>query len=235
MNEANNLKTELLSLFELIQKIRQEIASINAPHDHFNETKEQLNAIVASTAIATNEILDNAEKIGEVAEQLKESSANPDLINQLNDYTCNILISCSFQDISGQRISKVMKSLNHIESKINALVNIWGKDNIAQKKVESVEEIDEYKKFLNGPALPGQGLGQSDADAIIENYKTQKASIESNIEETKAAEVMEINPNSELVTEDANNLLNNEEKQSEDEKKEEGPALDQNAIDALFG
>ncbi len=167
--EEHELKKELRGLFEMIQKIRREIASIKSPQDHFTDMTDQLDAIVGSTAIATNEILENVEAISDVSFALKKEVAaeHGDKLDDIINRTGNIIVSCSFQDLTGQRVSKVIKALQYIEDRINTLIAMWGQDKIFGEKVETATETDEYQKYLNGPALPGQGLGQSQADELF--------------------------------------------------------------------
>ena len=50
------------------------------------------------------------------------------------DATTRIYEACSFQDITGQRITKVVKALHGIEEKVDAFVAAFG------------DEIEKYKK-----------------------------------------------------------------------------------------
>ena len=61
----------------------------------------------------------------------------PDKVPELTGAT---LESCSFQDITGQRISKVVKSL-HIEERVNSLINMWGSDTLAEADLDEEPEI----------------------------------------------------------------------------------------------
>ncbi len=43
----------------------------------------------------------------------------------------------SFQDIAGQRVSKVVKSVSYVEERIDALIGIWGKDELERRSTSS--------------------------------------------------------------------------------------------------
>lgn len=169
------LKRELLGLFEYIQKIRKEIASIRRPghpdKDHFSKMSDELDAIVSATASATDTILETVEEMEDLIEKVRPMVANPEgraLLDTFPDKTGKIFEACAFQDITGQRISKVVASLQFVEERVNALISIWGKNQIASEAPEDNEQpIDEYKRYLNGPQLAGQGVSQADVDAMF--------------------------------------------------------------------
>lgn len=221
--EDYNLRKELYDLFKLIQRIRQEIASIKSPQDHFSDMTDQLDAIVGSTAIATNEIMENVEKINDLAFELKknEVAGQSPLLDEIVERVGNVIVACSFQDITGQRVSKIVKAIRYIETRVNTLVSMWGEDQIAHEKVTGHEETDEYKKYLHGPALPGQGLDQAAADSLLQNSGGAANNVQpAAVEKAKPpAKKKEATP-------------------AVEEPVAEEPAsepLDQSSIDALFG
>ena len=159
--ETEVLKSELVGLFKHIQKIRLEIAMIKSPkNDHFSSMTDELDSIVEATSTATEEIMSNVEKINDIAFSLTDKladQADKDSVNTIIDCVTNVIVACSFQDITGQRIQKIVKAVKYIEGHINSLIGMWGKDVINEQKLVKHEETDEYKKYLNGPQLKGQG------------------------------------------------------------------------------
>ena len=69
--------------------------------------------------------------------------------------------ACTFQDIAGQRIAKVIKTLKMIDAKITGLIN-----NAMPGEVRE-ESPEEGQGLLNGPALHN-GLSQDDIDRLLE-------------------------------------------------------------------
>lgn len=170
------LRRELLGLFDRIQTIRREIASIRKPgddRDRFATMSDELDAIVTATEGATNSIMENAEAIDEVIMAVRPTVTDPDAAARLDaipDHIGGIFEACSFQDITGQRITKVVKTLQYIEKRVNALISVWGAAELST--VEPRDENDamppnDDRRFLNGPQLDGQGVSQSDVDAIM--------------------------------------------------------------------
>jgi chemotaxis regulatin CheY-phosphate phosphatase CheZ len=180
------LKRELQGLFNHIQKIRSEIASIHIPDDPFSNMSDQLEAIVKATESATHDIMQNVEEIEGFSLKLREvSPENTDLCENIEFNVANAIVACSFQDLTGQRVTKVVKLLKHIEHQINVLISMWGEDAIEKEKKSENIEPDEYKKYLNGPQLEGLGLEQTEIDKLISG-QASKEEVEK-IEEEKLA------------------------------------------------
>ena len=131
------LKCELLGLFEHIQKIRREIAAIRRPgenQDRFDQMSDELDAIVEHTETATNTIMENVEAISDLVATVCAKTDDTEIVGVLvkaNEHAGEIFTACSFQDITGQRITKVVRSLKFVEERVNALIGMWGRDAVA--------------------------------------------------------------------------------------------------------
>jgi len=166
------LKKELVGLFGHLQKIRKELAALHPPGapDHFGSMSEQLDAIIDATEGATNTIMESVEAIDNSmveARALTEDTPLNGLFDAVTDRVNAVFEACSFQDITGQRISKVVNSLKFVEERVNAIILTWGRDELEQVVVEIKEEQDEYKRFLHGPQLPGEGVDQKAVDQLL--------------------------------------------------------------------
>ena len=94
---------------------------------------DQLDAIVGPTKEATNTIMEAMENNDEILTRLREGITDADHLAGLDRIAANgaaVFEACSFQDITGQRVSKVVKSVSYVEQRINALIEIWGKDEL---------------------------------------------------------------------------------------------------------
>lgn len=162
-SEADLLKQELYGLFKYLKRVREEIAAINRPADedhHFDSMSDQLDAIVQATEEATNTIMECMEKNDDIIIELKKSITDPnqvEMLDQISNNGADVFEACSFQDITGQRVTKVVKSVTYVEDRVNALINVWGKDEIDKIEVKG-EEKTEDEKLLRGPALEGEGI-----------------------------------------------------------------------------
>ena len=154
-----------------IQKAKQDIAVLSPgeiQEKHIPSATDELDAIVTATEHATGEILDSAEKIEAVFEDVDDK-----IRAKLNEAVTNIYEACSFQDITGQRISKVVSTLKEIEEKVQGLVSTFGS---SLPSVEAKENGGDQKKqedgrdLLNGPQLPGTGKSQEEVDALLNDF-----------------------------------------------------------------
>ncbi len=169
------LKRELVGMFGHIQRIRRELASIRTPghedDDHFAKMSDQLDAIVEATEDATNSIMSNAEEIEDMVGKVKARVADPEahaLLDQVSDRVNAMFEACSFQDLTGQRVTKVVRSLKFVEERVNTLIRMWGKEELA-KVVVDIQETDPDKALLNGPQRKGQAVTQDFVDEMFSN------------------------------------------------------------------
>ncbi len=110
-----SLLQEVEELARTIASAKTEIAALRVDditgHDIPFATDE-LDAIVGHTAQATNAILESCETLDEVS-----ATVVGDAAAKLQDATTRIYEACSFQDITGQRITKIVATLKTIEGK----------------------------------------------------------------------------------------------------------------------
>ena len=160
---------ELDDLAQYIQNAKSEIASL-APdqitHEHLPAAAGQLDAIVAATEEATSVILDAVEAIGAAASQLKDKG------KPINDQVIRIFEACSFQDITGQRINKVVTTLKHIEDRLDRLVRVFGDEMLRVHRSAADRDTNEPVTpdgvTLEGPTLKSEGSNrQAEIDALL--------------------------------------------------------------------
>ncbi len=175
------LKRELLGLFGHLQKIRRELAALSDPTepDHFMTMSEQLDAIIDATETATNTIMENCEGISAQVDECRPKTDDADVLgayDAVNDKVNNIFEACAFQDITGQRVTKVVNSLKFVEARVNAIILAWGQDELSRVVDEFKEKVaeDPDKKLLHGPQLPGQGVDQTEVDKILAQNEIDK-------------------------------------------------------------
>jgi len=124
----------------------------------------ELNAITQDTEGATNAILSSAEAI------LGMDASTPGLKDKVDDEIMKIFEACSFQDLTGQRVSKIVKVLSQIEERISRLADSIGdgeRTASARKDELSIEEKRRRDLLLNGPAIGGPETHQSEIDDMF--------------------------------------------------------------------
>ena len=112
-----SLLQEVEELARTIASAKTEIAALRVDditgHDIPFATDE-LDAIVGHTAQATNAILESCETLDEVT-----ATVVGDAAAKLQDATTRIYEACSFQDITGQRITKIVATLKTIRGRLH--------------------------------------------------------------------------------------------------------------------
>jgi chemotaxis protein CheZ len=179
-----SLKKELVSLFGHLQKIRRELAVFSPGGDnpdHFATMAEQLDAIIDATESATNDIMEQCEGIEAVMEESRSQPPTPEMTescNKVSDRVNRIFEACAFQDITGQRVTKVINTLKFIEERINAVILAWGEDEllkvVEEMKQDMSDTTDPDKALLNGPQLKGKGVDQAEVDRLLAQAEIDK-------------------------------------------------------------
>ena len=86
---------------------------------------------------------------------------------KLQQITTKIYEVPNFQDITGQRITKVVKALGQIESTVIAMLKAVGHD-VEASVLSQPREIRSDEDLMNGPQLPEQAVTQDDIDALFD-------------------------------------------------------------------
>ncbi|MEM8839989.1 MAG: protein phosphatase CheZ [Pseudomonadota bacterium] len=172
IQEALKLKRELDLIYEAITETKKEIASLS--HVGFEtgaRPVDELDAVVKGTEQATNQILGAIELIEENANSLADTLTGDAglLANKMQDEILRVYEACNFQDITGQRITKVVNVLRFISDRTEKMIDIWGgMDSFDDVPFENHKETEGDKALLNGPALDNQeSSSQDDIDALF--------------------------------------------------------------------
>ncbi len=160
--EIDNLRLSFLQeiscLAETVSAARAEISNLKGDNEFGNpipEATDELDAIVEHTAVATETILDACEHLDQFASSLPDNQSA-----RVQDETIRIYEACSFQDITGQRISKVVSALKLIETRIEAITGRFGVTSVARG-------VEESGSLLNGPQSPEVAISQDEIDKLL--------------------------------------------------------------------
>jgi chemotaxis protein CheZ len=161
------LLAELEGLGRTIARAKAEIAALSVDDitgAHIPSATDELDAIVGHTAQATNEILDCCEVLERLQADVPEAAATA-----LQGAVTRIYEACSFQDITGQRIGKVVNALKAIESRVEAAVaNASGR--ATPPPPAEADPVTEGRALANGPQLPGGGTSQAEIDRLLASF-----------------------------------------------------------------
>ena len=172
--ESRAARVEIAQMVRMIGQAKMEIAAIRHPKaddDRMQAATSELDAIVLATETSTQDILGAVEQIEQLVRRM--SGLHPDdhdlgtLSEEVAEEIIKIFEACNFQDITGQRITKVVRTIRYIEERILAIIGIWGIDAFAELPVPEATQSEE-QSLMNGPQLPSQGISQDDINALFD-------------------------------------------------------------------
>jgi chemotaxis protein CheZ len=158
--EAQAYKHELDLIYAAVKSTREEMdafaaAALSARHTV--RAGRELTAIVDGTEQATQSILQAAEDIDQIAGTLSamlKGGHHQGLARDIQDRVVQIFEACNFQDLTGQRVAKVMATLRFVEDHVVRLIEIWQTiDRFAPIVLDEARES--AGGSLRGPKLPG--------------------------------------------------------------------------------
>jgi chemotaxis protein CheZ len=163
---------EMREIADYITAMKHEIASLQAndiKNSHIPAAGQELDAIVKATEAATNTIMECAETV------MAADPSDPQAYKALVDEKMLLVFeACSFQDITGQRVAKVVETLQHIEARVTRFAEAVRVHEIAGPLTAEEAQRAERKRrlLLNGPQI--EGIRQADVDALLSD-KADKA------------------------------------------------------------
>ena len=158
---------ELREIAGYIESMRTEIGALQVndlKNTRIPSAGEELGAIVKATENATNTIMECAEAL--MGADASDAAAYKALVDEK---MMIIFEACSFQDITGQRIAKVVETLQHIEQRVARFADVMNAKDLDGFLNENERARNERKQklLLNGPQLAGEGVDQSDVDKMF--------------------------------------------------------------------
>ena len=177
ITQCEKLKVELDLIHDAINRTKREIAVLHGKSfngDEMSKVTGELGAVVGGTEEATQQILEAAEAIDQASTALTKVNS-PDqqklLSEEIQERVVSIFEACNFQDLTGQRIGKVMTTMKFIENHITVMMDIWGGvDAIRAHAPPIIDDREGDAKLLNGPKAEGDvgHASQNDIDALFD-------------------------------------------------------------------
>lgn len=169
--EAGRLSSELNLIAGAIRGSKNGAGEAGGvPHDAETSDKamprvaHELNAVVQGTERATQKILAAAEEIDVASNNLSaalDGRIEQGLAQDIQDHVIKIFEACNFQDLIGQRVAKVLATLNFVEDHIGRVLE--------EIKTASASRHRSGAHALHGPRLDGDPghASQDDVDAMF--------------------------------------------------------------------
>lgn len=159
------LRDGIATLARIMEEARRDLAALQANDMRLRDlpgATDELSAVVAATEDATHSILDAVEGIETIAGEL--AAAQGDAIR--NNVT-RIYEACNFQDITGQRIAKVVGVLKDVDKTVLGLMEAFGIVLDAKAAPSAAPAKTGEAALLNGPQMAGVAHDQAAIDALF--------------------------------------------------------------------
>ena len=167
-SEIQVIVRELAIVADYIGHIKKEIAALKPnelSRDRIPSANDDLGNVIQATASATHTIMAAAEEILGAG-----GLSDKDYRDLVETRVLAIFEACSFQDITGQRIAKVLEALGQLERRLSRFakaVNVRDSAEVPDPE-EALRQARREVLMLNGPPKEGQGIAQNDIDAMFD-------------------------------------------------------------------
>ena len=164
LRDSDAVIAELIEIADYITHMREEIAALRAnemSRDRIPMAHEELDSVVTATAGATNTIM-------EAAEAMIGLPDGPGYRDAVEERINTIFEACAFQDITGQRIAKVVEALRLFEQRLARFVGaVRARDAASTDPAERARRARAESLLLNGPQAVDETPSQDDIDALF--------------------------------------------------------------------
>lgn len=172
-----SLKIDMTEIENAIAGTKKELAALKVGNNigGVEVAALELETVVAQTEAAANDILAAAESVETMAGAIQSETsleAAKSLAGEIAEKVTVIYMACNFQDLSGQRVRRVVDTLNFVESRIHKMIDAWGGLQALHELIEAEIQTQEEERetegaaaLLTGPA-PVNAEDHVDQDAI---------------------------------------------------------------------
>jgi len=159
---------ELAGVADYIGHIKNEISALKPnelSRDRIPSANDELGNVIQATASATHTIMQAAEEIlgaGALSEK--------DYRGLVETKVLAIFEACSFQDITGQRLARVLEMLGQLEKRLDRFATAVNARDSADgpDPEEALRQARREMLLLNGPQDEDAAIKQDDIDALFD-------------------------------------------------------------------
>jgi chemotaxis protein CheZ len=182
--EVMQLKSELEAIQHAIDETKVEIATLHIGRPAqvgIGQISGEIGAIVQQTEIAANTILNAAERIenkmSDIITHIDDRKYAEQHVSDVMMEVSQLYEACNFQDLTGQRLSRVMDTFGFVEQRIEKMLMIWGGlsaiDHLLKSEADAKREAELAigdQALANGPQVTGTAghVGQLEIDALFD-------------------------------------------------------------------
>ncbi len=181
-NLVLEMKGGIGDVYHSIADFKKDIGQLSNQADSaetmIGDASDQLEEIVKTTELATNRIMDIVESYQSMLTEMSEAvDALPGLaegsmlqnhIGKMQADTLEIMTACSFQDITGQRVRKVVDLIRGIEKRIlEMMVSSGVKIKEKREGKDEFQIADDASKAVDLLQGPDSKVGQDNVDDLL--------------------------------------------------------------------
>ena len=157
LQSVSSLKTNITEIDEAIRGTKKELAAIKVGNNigGVDIAALELTTVVSQTEAATNDILAAGEAIETLAGSIQSETTLENakaFAQDIAEKVTIIYMACNFQDLSGQRVSRVVDTLNFIEGRIHRMIEAWGGLQALHELIETEIRNKEEERATEGAA-----------------------------------------------------------------------------------
>jgi chemotaxis protein CheZ len=178
LNDAFAMRNELDSMKDAIVRTKSDLAALHHSESSgkgMRRAADELDAVVESTERATTTLLSVVEDVESRASMLRSMQLSADArphVDAILDQVIRAYEACNFQDLTGQRISKIVNVMKFIEEHLDRVISAWSALDSFRDLLAAgpAAEEDGEGGLLNGPKLPDDPghVDQTDIDALFD-------------------------------------------------------------------
>lgn len=170
-SDVIQMRLSIVDMRQKIEQIKTEVANTDKSSPNISDAQIALNVVLDETETATSTILASAEQIQGLGWEIRERGGSDAECDKIDEFATEIYMACSFQDLTGQRLRKVVSLIEILETSLNSMVSLWDESELENYRVEP-EILNEVAALTNGPAMPGLEQGQDLIDSVMDEAQS---------------------------------------------------------------
>lgn len=169
----DRLQIDIVEMARAVARTEREIRAIKpdgAAGTQFVSASDELDAVVGTTEQATSSILSAAEKVQEYAWTMRERSGNEVECDMLDACATEIYTACGFQDLTAQRIRKVVGTLLFLDQRLKSILEATGLDSQLDASEPAGNEHREVVPTLHASDIWMNDANQAEIDDTFDFF-----------------------------------------------------------------
>ncbi|KAF0232229.1 MAG: hypothetical protein FD175_51 [Beijerinckiaceae bacterium] len=169
----DRLQSDIIDMARAIARTEREIRAIKpngAEATQFVSASDELDAVVGTTEQATSSILSAAERVQEYAWTMREQKGIEADCDMLDGCATEIYTACGFQDLTAQRIRKVVETLRFLDARLKSILEVTGMAEDFHADEQMISEIEPPEAPKTGSDIWMSDAHQAEIDDTFDFF-----------------------------------------------------------------